>query len=106
MAIQLDPNWPGASDDDEGEDPFTNRPEVRRVAGELHELLKKLTTSSGIPVTEYAVAPGDPVPGPQLPPGAAPCRTSRRTARSTRSRWASGRPPCSTRRPPSAPTRC
>ncbi|MEV0824386.1 hypothetical protein [Nonomuraea rubra] len=70
MAIQLDPNWPGASDDDESEDPYTNRTEVRRIAGDLHELLKKLTTSSGIPVTEYAVAIGDPVPGPRLPAGA------------------------------------
>ncbi|UBU14595.1 hypothetical protein [Nonomuraea gerenzanensis] len=70
MAIQFDPNWPGASDKDESEDPYTNRSEVQRIAGDLHELLKKLTTSSGIPVTEYAVAPGDPVPGPQLPTGA------------------------------------
>ncbi|GAA2210602.1 hypothetical protein GCM10009850_060610 [Nonomuraea monospora] len=70
MAIQLDQNWPGASDKDESEDPYTDRTEVRRIAGELHELLKKLTTSSGIPVTEFAVPQGDPVPGPQLPAGA------------------------------------
>ncbi|MFG1703424.1 hypothetical protein ACFLIM_09530 [Nonomuraea sp. M3C6] len=70
MALELDPDWPGTSDKDETADPYTHRPEVRRIAGEMNELLDKLTTSSGIPVTEFAIAPGAPVPDPQLPTGA------------------------------------
>jgi hypothetical protein len=65
MALELDPDWPGLDEDKDGN--YTNRTEIKRIGGELNELIKKLTTSSGTPVTEFAVAPGDPIPEPQLP---------------------------------------
>ncbi|MBF8185452.1 hypothetical protein ITP53_06805 [Nonomuraea sp. K274] len=62
MALQTEGDWPGASDNDETEDPYADRPEIRRVAGEMHELLKMLTTSTGIPATQFATAPGGDAP--------------------------------------------
>ncbi|MEU1386278.1 MULTISPECIES: hypothetical protein [unclassified Nonomuraea] len=67
MALELDPNWPGLDGD---KDNLTNRTEIKRIAGELNELLKKLKTPSPPPVTQYLTAPGDTAPGPQLPAGA------------------------------------
>jgi hypothetical protein len=68
MALEVDPDWPGLDEDKDGN--YTNRTEIKRIAGELNELLKKLTTSSGTPVTQFATAPGDPVPEPQIPANA------------------------------------
>jgi hypothetical protein len=70
MALELDPNWPGISDKDESEDPYINRTEVKRIAGEMSGLLDKLTTSSGILVDEFVTAPGDTPPEIQPPAGA------------------------------------
>ncbi|MEV4113797.1 hypothetical protein [Nonomuraea sp. NPDC049695] len=66
MGIQLDRNWPGASDDDENADLYTERPEVRRIAGELQELLKRLTVSSTA-ATSGGYTPGAPGVGGSLP---------------------------------------
>ncbi|MFF4191340.1 hypothetical protein [Nonomuraea sp. NPDC001831] len=62
MALELDSNWPGLDGD---KDNYTNRTEIKRIAGELNELLKKLKTPSPQPVT----AP-EANPDPQLPAGA------------------------------------
>ncbi|MEV4110557.1 hypothetical protein [Nonomuraea sp. NPDC049695] len=70
MALELDPNWPGISDKDESEDPYINRTEVKRIAGEMSGLLDKLTASSGILQDTFVTAPGDTPPEVQLPAGA------------------------------------
>ncbi|MGP3932347.1 hypothetical protein [Nonomuraea sp. KM88] len=70
MVLERDPDWPGASDKDETEDPYTNRTEVRRIAGEMNELLKKIKDFSGIAVTEHAQEVGGPAFHPELPAGA------------------------------------
>ncbi|MEO3793978.1 hypothetical protein ABGB14_27510 [Nonomuraea sp. B10E15] len=70
MALERDPDWPGASDKDETEDPYTNRTEVRRIAGEMNELLKKIRDFSGFPVTEFAGPVGGEASEPELPTGA------------------------------------
>ncbi|TDE59958.1 hypothetical protein E1295_01530 [Nonomuraea mesophila] len=70
MALERDPDWPGASDKDETEDPFVDRTEVRRIAGEMNELLKKIKDFSGFPVTEFAREVGSTPPEPELPTGA------------------------------------
>ncbi|MEV4117059.1 hypothetical protein [Nonomuraea sp. NPDC049695] len=70
MTVSIDPDWPGTSDKDEAADPYADRTEVNRIAGELDELLKKLKTASGIPVTEFSVVPDQDFPDPQLPTGA------------------------------------
>ncbi|NUP00437.1 MAG: hypothetical protein HOV96_23585 [Nonomuraea sp.] len=68
MALELDPDWPGLDEDKTGN--YTNRTEIKRIAGEVSELVKKLTTSSGNAVTEFVTAPGSKPPEPQLPAGA------------------------------------
>lgn len=68
MALELDPDWPGLDEDKNGN--YTNRTEIKRIAGEMSELLKKLTTSSGRPVTEFLIAPGEKAPEPQIPANA------------------------------------
>ncbi|NBE99232.1 hypothetical protein FE391_45250 [Nonomuraea sp. KC401] len=70
MALERDPDWPGASDKDETEDPYIDRAEVRRIAGEMNELLKKIKDLSGIPVTEFAGPVGGEASEPELPTGA------------------------------------
>ncbi|MEU8316993.1 hypothetical protein AB0C33_01380 [Nonomuraea sp. NPDC048881] len=67
MALELDPNWPGLDGD---KDNYTNRTEIKRIAGELSELLKKLKTPTLPPVTQFLTAPGQKAPGPKLPEGA------------------------------------
>ncbi|WP_336207652.1 hypothetical protein [Nonomuraea sp. LPB2021202275-12-8] len=73
MALELDPDWPGLTEDhDISGDPYAKRPEINRIAGDIDKLLKKLTTSSAPPVTQVLSAPGpeDDPPLPGLPENA------------------------------------
>ncbi|MFI9589406.1 hypothetical protein [Nonomuraea sp. NPDC052265] len=67
MALELDSKWPGLDGD---KDNYTNRTEIKRIAGEVNELLKKLKTPTLPPVTQFLTARGAKAPEPQLPEGA------------------------------------
>ncbi|MFI6918580.1 hypothetical protein ACIBIZ_01405 [Nonomuraea spiralis] len=68
MALELDSDWPGLEEGKDGN--YTNRTEVKRIADELNELLKKLKTPTTPPVTQFLTAPGAKAQEPQLPANA------------------------------------
>ncbi|SEM05311.1 hypothetical protein [Nonomuraea pusilla] len=77
MALQDDitSDWPGLGEEDDAAGDggsYADRTEMKRVADEISELVKKLTVTSGVPVTDELRAPDDHSPPnvPILPEGA------------------------------------
>ncbi|MET8334017.1 hypothetical protein ABZV14_11945 [Streptosporangium canum] len=78
MALELDPDWPGltAENDASGKgDPGLRTPEIKRIAGEIQKIIAALTTPTEIPATQVAYAKGStppPLPGPPAGAGSLP----------------------------------
>ncbi|MFF3664260.1 hypothetical protein [Microtetraspora malaysiensis] len=77
MALEYDPDWPGLTDKNDASgsgSPELNRPEIKRIAGNLRTALDALITETQAPARFVAHAPGDnsPLPGPPSGAGSLP----------------------------------
>ncbi|MGI5485985.1 hypothetical protein [Microtetraspora malaysiensis] len=77
MALEYDPDWPGLTNENDASgsgSPELNRPEIKRIAGNLRTALDALITETQAPARFELRAPGDnrPMQGPPSGAGSLP----------------------------------